>query len=162
MLEPVLHNYAFGLECTKLLVDDVPDDQMSRQPAGIVNHPAWTLGHFVYASNFAAVLLGLESTAPRAWTKLFGKGTTPLEDRSKYPTKDELIAALDRQHARVAEALANADPALFGQPMPNDEFREIMPTIGDGLGYLLVAHEANHLGQLSAWRRAMGMPPVLE
>ena len=42
--------------------------------------------------------------------------------------------------------------------MPNQEFRQIMPTIGDGLGYLLVAHEANHLGQLSAWRRAMGMP----
>ena len=59
----------------------------------------------------------------------------------------------------MSDALAAADPAQFEREMPDEEFRQIMPTVGDGLAYLLVSHEATHLGQLCAWRRAMGMEP---
>ncbi len=45
--------------------------------------------------------------------------------------------------------------------IPDEEFGQIMPTIGDGLGYLVVSHKATHLGQLRAWQTALGMASVL-
>jgi hypothetical protein len=161
MLKSLLHNYAFNLTYAQMLVGEIPDEEMAGQPEGIVNHPAWTLGHLGYASDYAAILLGLEGTTPQPWVELFGRGTTPVDDRTKYPPKEEMLAALEQQHARVADAISKADPALFEQPTANEEFRQIMPTVGDGLAYLLVSHEATHLGQVSAWRRAMGKPSVL-
>jgi hypothetical protein len=39
-------------------------------------------------------------------------------------------------------------------------WKEIMPTVGIALPYLLLVHENQHLGQLSAWRRVLGLPAV--
>jgi len=36
----------------------------------------------------------------------------------------------------------------------------VLPTRGDLLAHILTTHEATHLGQLSAWRRQLGFPPV--
>ncbi len=41
-----------------------------------------------------------------------------------------------------------------------ERFRKLMPTLGDGMTFLLTGHFWMHLGQLSAWRRACGMPPL--
>lgn len=157
MLKSVLHNYAFNLEYAKMLADD----QTCTQPAGIKNHPAWTIGHLAYASSYAAVLLGLEPAVPANWAELFGRNVSPVDDRSTYPSKEELMQAIERQHVRVSEALTTADPTLLDGETPDEEFRQIMPTVGDALGYLLVLREATHLDQLCAWRRAMKMGAVL-
>lgn len=47
-------------------------------------------------------------------------------------------------------------------PTPNEDFRQIMPTLGNALVFILWAHEAVHVGQLTSWRKAMGLPPVME
>ena len=65
-------------------------------------------------------------------------------------------------HERVAEAVANADPAIFAKEYPDEGTRKYFPTIGDFVDYLLSAHEANHIGQVAAWRRAMGLPSNAE
>ena len=43
---------------------------------------------------------------------------------------------------------------------PFDSMAETLPTLADLLSYLLSTHEAMHLGQLSAWRRQLGLPAV--
>ncbi len=161
MLPSVLHNYAFNLSYTQMLYGDLPDERMAEQPSGIVNHPAWTLGHLVTGSAFAVRLCGGEPELPEGWMEKFGRGSTPVDDRAAYPSKAVLLGGLEALHEQVSTALADVDPALFGQPLPDEEFAQIMPTIGDGLTFILVAHEATHLGQVCAWRRAIGLPSVL-
>ncbi len=161
MLRSVLHNYAFNLSYTQMLYGDLPDERMAEQPAGIANHPAWTLGHLVVASTFGVRLAGGQPELPEGWMEKFGRGSTPTGDRAAYPSKAEMLGGLEALHEQVSTALANADPALLRQPTPDEEFRQLMPTIGDGLTYLLVSHEATHLGQICAWRRAIGLPSVL-
>ncbi len=161
MRDSVLHNYAFNLSYLKMLVDDIPQDQMADQPAGMVNHPAWTLAHLVTGSEFAASLLGLEPSISEDWRERFGRGSTPVADLAVHPPKDEALAELQRQHNRVAEALRAADGEFLARQTPDEEFRQVMPTLGDALAYILVAHEATHLGQIIAWRRLKSLPPVL-
>lgn len=161
MHRAVLHNYAFNLSYANMLLADIRNDQMCLQSGGVANHPAWTLGHMASGSEFAALLLGLEPALPNDWRERFGRGSTPVETASAYPSKEELMAMLEKQHLRVSDAMKSVDLEFLRKPTPDDAFREIMPTVGDGLQYLLVAHEATHLGQLSCWRRTMGLPSVL-
>ena len=40
-------------------------------------------------------------------------------------------------------------------------FTKHMPALLDIVVFMCINHEAMHLGQLSAWRRAMGLPSAL-
>jgi hypothetical protein len=49
---------------------------------------------------------------------------------------------------------------LLATEFPNPEYRAFFPTIGDAAFYLMAFHEGWHLGQLSTWRRAIGLGGV--
>ena len=157
----LLFTYRANVAHVTALVSDLTDEQMVQQPHGLVNHPTWTLGHLAAVSHVVAMVLGSESTFPEEWTELFNAagGVPRGGDISAFPSKDRLLAELTAQHTRVAEAMANADPAFLAGEHPSEKMRKRFPTIGDFVTYLTSAHEANHIGQLAAWRRAMGFAP---
>ena len=156
MREHALFTYRFNLGHVESLVKDLTDEQMVSQPNGVVNHPAWTLRHLASSSNFLATTLGLESGTPAEWDAR--ADGVPSGNASDFPSKDELLAALKAQHERVAEAVSNADPALFAKDS-DEQMRSYFPKVGDLVDYMLTAHEGTHIGQISAWRRAMGLKP---
>ena len=157
MIQYVLHVYDMNLGFAKRLVGDLSDDQMCAQPHGVVNHPAWSLGHLAVAADRVATLLGLSSELPAGWESTFKTGGTPSPDKNVFPVKDEILRVLAAQHARVAEALSTADAAALAQPHPNEKRRDHFPTVGDFAIFLVTGHEMDHLGQIAAWRRAMGL-----
>ena len=157
MREHLLFTYKFNLGHLESIVKDLTDEQMVQQPHGVVNHPAWTLCHLASASNHTGVALGLESTFPADWEAAAKTGGVPVADSLQYPSKQALLGELKKQHERVAEAVANADPAVFAKEFPDEKTRKVFPKMGDFVDYLLSAHEAGHIGQLAAWRRAMGL-----
>lgn len=160
MIQHLLFAYEMNLKQAVRIVDDVAEEQMAAQPSGLVNHPAWTLGHLGATSDALAGMLGLPSTFPEAWRDSFRMGGIPSGDGSAYPSKAELVAHLRAQHERVAQAVAAADAEQLGQPPPNPRLRERFATVGDFAAVLLTNHEANHIGQLATWRRAMGLGPA--
>ena len=157
----LLFTYRANLAHVTALVSDLAEEQMVQQPHGLVNHPTWTLGHLAAVSNVVGVILGSESAFPEDWKELFkaSGGVPPGGDASAFPSKDRLLAELTAQHTRVAEAVANADSAFLAREYPAEKMRKRFPTIGDFVNYVMSAHEANHIGQLVAWRRAMGFVP---
>jgi hypothetical protein len=161
MLQYVLHVYAMNLGFAKRLVGDLSDEQMCAQPHGVVNHPAWSLGHLAVSADHLGKLLGLGSDLPAGWGDTFKTGGTPSADKSLFPGKDEILRVLAQQHARIAQAVTAADPAALAGPHPNEKSRAHFPTVGDYAIFLMTAHEMDHLGQIAAWRRAMGLgaPP---
>ncbi len=160
MIQHVTHLYGLNLGFARALVRDVAPEQMVAQPHGVVNHPAWTLGHLTMAADSLAACLGLERQAPAGWDRTFATGGTPSGELAAYPSQAELLAALTTQHERNTAAARQADPALFGRPHPDEKRRERFPTIGDIAIFLMTSHEMDHLGQLAAWRRAMGLGPA--
>ena len=158
MLDQVLFTYRFNLDHINHLVADLSDDQAVQQPHGLLNHPRWTIGHLAFGSNYAAGFLGLESTFAPAWGDLFMPGATISSDGSTYPSTTELLTALKAQHERVAGAIAKAPQSLFAQECTDEFLRDHFPTIGNFLGYIMTAHEGDHIGQLACWRRAMTLP----
>jgi hypothetical protein len=157
VLQHVLHVYAMNLGFATRMVKDLSDDQMCAQPHGVVNHPAWSLGHLAVSSDHLGKVLGLSSDLPAGWSEIFKTGGTPSADRSVFPPKAEILSVMAQQHARIAQAVSSADPAALAQPHPNEKSRRHFPTLGDYAVFLMTAHEMDHLGQIAAWRRAMGL-----
>ena len=157
MLEHVTYLYKFNLQFAKTLVKDLSVEQMVQQPNGVVNHAAWSLGHLVSSADHLGQFVGLESALPSEWEETFKTGGIPSSDASLYPSKSDLLTQLETQHERNSTAVSAMDPARFTEPHPNEKVREHFPTVGDMVVFLMTSHEMDHLGQVAAWRRAMGL-----
>jgi hypothetical protein len=162
MIEPLISSYTRTLDYAKRLVADLPQDRMDAQPiAGkAMNHATWVIGHLARSADGTAALFGLEPLSPPEWSEAFGNTSKPAPTGTPSPSKEVLISALEKAHARVIEALRKAGPAVLTQPTPVERLKARFPTIGDALMLYMAYHEAVHLGQLSAWRRAQGLPSV--
>ncbi len=150
----ISHEYA--IDCVK----DVPDERLAEQPAGVVNHAAWTLGHLVWGCHQDLVELGGVSDLPESWTTLFGTGSTPQAEREVYPDRETLVASLHGARAALVAALERAGPDGMERAVSVEMIRPYLPTVGHLVTQIVVAHTAYHVGQLSIWRRAMGFGGV--
>ena len=157
MLDHVIHLYGFNLNYAKTLVGDLSAEQMVEQPAGVVNHPAWSLGHLCVSADHLSTTLGAESRLPDGWADTFKTGGVPAGGLADHPSKDELITTLAMLHDRAIEVVKATDPAELEKPHPNEGTRKYFPTVGDVVIFLMTGHEMDHLGQIAAWRRAMGL-----
>lgn len=162
MIDLLLSYYERNADYARRLVADVTDAQWCAQPANIPNHAAWVIGHLAQVADKATgnFTLGLERQFPPQWEELFHGKSHPTADRAAYPDKPALLAAYESGHARVAEALGKLDDSVLAKPTPHEGFGQRFPTIGVALLHTMVGHECVHLGQLSAWRRALGLPGV--
>lgn len=143
------------------LVADLDEQAMVRQPLqGVtLNHAAWVLAHLsVYGPLLARILRDepIEDPADHP----FGRNSRPLPDPAAYPSRDELLRRFCEGYDEAVEALACAGQAVFSRPAPLERWRGRFPTVAAMPAHFLVQHNAVHLGQLSAWRRACGLPPV--
>ena len=158
MRNHILGIYAHTLEQVERVCDGIPDARLAEIPHEGSHHAAWVIGHLAIASDMAGKFLGVEAGVPEAWGGWCMPGTGAQDDRDQYPSKDELLETLKKAHAVVAPAFEGASDELLASEMPNEEYREFFPTIGMLAVYMLAHHESYHLGQLSTWRRAIGMP----
>lgn len=158
MIDIILRIAERNLQYAKVHLEDIDESKWCVQPSGVINHPAWIVGHIACSYDMLAGMLQLPPALPTEWGKLFGWGSTPVSDRALYPSKQALLDALDRQHKRLADAVAKARPETLARPIEDEMLRRILPTVGDCVCSILTSHEAIHLGQLGAWRLAMGMP----
>ena len=142
------------------LIGDIPDERMVEQPLPNVNHPAWILGHLAWSTDRARQNLDLPPEFPAEWTTLFGFGSKPSASRGDYPPRDELVAAVERGFERLREQVASATPEQLGRPSPYPQTKDQLPAVADVLTVLLTGHLGVHLGQLSMWRRMIGLPPL--
>ncbi|MFH5803782.1 DinB family protein [Alienimonas sp. DA493] len=151
------------------LATDLTEEQLALRPQPGLNPPVWILGHVAVVGNFAlTVLRGLGVDAMPVdlpgWRENFGIGSEPLVYAEDFtpPSGDELRAAVKETHDRALAAAERVPAAALDEPLGPDLERLAarFPRYGDLLTHALTTHDAVHWGQLSAWRRAAGLPPI--
>ncbi len=157
----ILNQYNFGRGYLDLLINDIPDDRMAEQPGQVINHPAWHLGHLIFTTDNFLKIIGGESNVPANYKDLFGAGTTPTSDRSKYPSKTELISQLDDRRKLLASSFEKAPAEVLSNPNPFARALSVMPTVGHFVVFGMLQHEFGHLNQIATWRAAAGMVQAL-
>lgn len=161
MRQAIIHASQVNLGLFRLLLDGVPDDKKTHQPAGINNHPVWQVGHLATSANSAGKLLGLDPLVSEAYPGLYGIGSEPVDDPSKYASREELMSLCERNYAEVYTAFESASDDVLAADLPTDRLKERFGTTGNFVTFLLTAHIGFHAGQLSSWRRAIGLGSVL-
>jgi hypothetical protein len=160
VIAEVLNSYSLTLDYLRRLIDDAPDDVLATQPAGVVNHPLWTIGHLVFSAQMIGGEVGLASWLPDDWASRYGTGSIPVADRREYPSSELLLGQLSDAEHRLGERLRALGDEAMQQPLPDIRYREMFPTIGHAIAHVLAAHTAAHIGQTIVWRRAMGFGPM--
>jgi uncharacterized damage-inducible protein DinB len=160
MFETEITQNRFLLGYCQNLVIDLPDERLTEQPLPNVNHPAWILGHLTNTFDVVTGMLGGEKKLDAAWNEKFGRMSKGTAVRSDYPSKEELLAKLlERAQAFHVMASGMSEEKL-NEPNPNPRMKDAMPRTEDLVAFLMTGHFATHLGQLSAWRRMIGLPPL--
>ncbi len=159
----------------RLLVG-IPADTFARfaRPGGVVvqsNHPAFVFGHLaLYPGKAATALAAVGVTAARSipaapdgWDALFKNGAPCVDDATgtTYPPMRTITDYFYASYNAAIAVIAEATDAQLGAPNPTEgPMRERFPIVGGMLAFYLSGHAQNHFGQLSAWRRMMGLPPA--
>jgi len=158
--------YRFHLVYAAKLVEDLDPEQMVTVPGpGHENHPAFTLGHLCAGASMVAEDFTITPDLPPGWAELFGRAgpndrRLPDTDAEKYPPKSELLAELERQHEHALAGLERASTEQLATPQ-RWRLGLWLPTTRDAAMFMCITHEALHLGQLAAWRRAMKLPAAM-
>jgi len=105
-------------------------------------------------------LLGGTKTLSPEWSALFNPGSKLTAVRGNYPSRDELVQSLEERFETARKLAAAATPEQVSAPTPNPRLKDKLPRVGDVITLLLTGHLGMHLGQLSAWRRMIGLPPL--
>ena len=161
MIPELVGSFDRSLAFMRGLIADLSDQEMVLQPPGAPNHAAWTLGHVIHSCQAIAGELGVAPWLPDDWEARFGYGSAPAAAADSGDSgKVALLAALADAAERLRTVLLAIDESRLKDPLPDEKARKILPTLGDALLQVISAHTAFHAGQLSAWRRAIGRPPV--
>ncbi|WP_428939369.1 DinB family protein [Fontivita pretiosa] len=157
-MNPTLHSFAYCLDFLRDQVADVSAADMVAHPKGIVNHPAWIIGHLTYVFEMLGGAIGLPPWLPQEWAGRYGPGSVPVTDSAAYPTKENFLAILHDAQSRLTRAVEALPEARMDEPFPDESYRDVFPTIRHALTQVLVGHTAYHIGQITVWRSAMGLP----
>ena len=166
-MEPILHSFAYSLDYLRDLIADVPEESMSEQPNGIVNHPAWTIGHLVFISQEIGGVIGVEPWLDNDWERQFGPGSNPVHkpahEQGRYQdalSKADLLAALYTAQTKLISAINKLTDAQLDAMFPDPTYADVFPSVRHALTQVLIGHTAFHIGQISVWRRAMNLAPI--
>lgn len=150
------------------LLKDVLPDRFARRPkvGGVMihtNHPAFVYGHLAFMHPWMASLLVTDGShgvaVPAGYEALFKDGVECRDDPDGtiYPPMKEITDAFFSTFDRLCMlTAATPDEALSG-PTPDAKARAFMPTVGAAAVFMLNSHVMMHMGQVSVWRRCMGL-----
>jgi len=122
------------------------------------SHILWLLGHVTMSAEYyIGGRVGLVPQAPKEWGALFGMGSKPVADASKYPAYAELRGHAIGAHARLAERIAALSEETMLEPMPNDfSLKAFAPNVDAFLSFGQL-HSTYHLGQVTMLLKAQGL-----
>lgn len=127
------------------------------------NHPAWAYGHLALYSSRCMDMLGQPqgvAARPAGWDDLFKNGTECRDDPAGtiYPAMEAISSHYLNGYKALLAALPGVADDVFSKPNPAEgRMKELLPTVGGMVTFLLTGHPMSHLGQVSAWRRFMGL-----
>lgn len=147
------------------MLKDIKPEQFGRLARGVhSNHPAWVYGHLsLYPDRMAEMIDRKDLARPdERFTRLFANKTESVDDAGGtiYPPMKEIVDRFFTLTDAVMAAVAETPDEVFGRQITGDSMADRLPTVGSRVNFLLGSHAMSHLGQVSAWRRFMGLGPV--
>lgn len=129
------------------------------------NHPAWICGHLSLYPALALRFLKLDdaqAAVPDTYSALFAPGTECVDDAdgTRYPLMSDLVERFRNSYDTALDLVEQVDDSALDLPVEESPYRDFMSNAGQAAMVLLGGHVSFHLGQISTWRRCMGLGPA--
>ena len=153
------------------LLEGVSAEQFARFPVADgkainTNHAAFVYGHLsIYPKTILGVL-GKDSSSieiPAKFTDLFMHGVDCQDDPNGdiYPPMDEIVSYFNKAHDVLIDAINEIDDETLNAVFTGDDwYVDFAQTPASLCIFMLHDHYMFHLGQMSAWRRCVGLGPA--
>lgn len=153
----------------ELLLKDITPAQFARKPVGAggkaidTNHPAFVYGHLATYPARMLEVCGLDqklAPVPAGFDDLFAAGKECRDDPEGriYPPMGAITSAMLTGYRTAVAEVAKLPDERLSVPNPREgRMREMFPTLEGMLVFYVASHPMMHLGQVSAWRRCMGL-----
>ena len=159
-----------NLAYAERLLKGIPAQLSARKPVvnGTLiecNHPVFVFGHLAIYPSQLAQMAGISSDGlevPERYGSLFQMGSPCQDDPDGtiYPSLVEVSERFFSGMRAVLERLPEVSQQGMDAPLEHPGRRERFGTVGAFTAYVLLAHPQSHLGQVSVWRRCMGLGPA--
>lgn len=170
--QSVARTGGMGLFLAEQMLKDVKPEQFARKPVVggktiETNHPAFIYGHLATYPAKLLTMLGLDAGAaavPAEFGELFsaGKECRDDPDGTIYPSMETITGAFFRGYKSLFEQIQEVPDAKFADPTPLEgRIKAALPTLAELAPFLGASHIMLHMGQMSAWRRCVGLGPVM-
>jgi hypothetical protein len=165
--ETIATSCEMGIKYGERLATGIPPEQFARlaAPGGVSvqsNHPSFVYGHLsLYPVRILQALgastVGFEPT--EEFLKVFDRTCQCVDDPQGtiYPPMEAVLQQYRSSYTAAAQAIRNADLNLLAAENTNEAMRARFPSQAAMFNFYLSGHVMMHLGQISAWRRMMGM-----
>ena len=153
----------------KMLKDIRPEQfAILASPGGVQvesNHPAFVYAHLGLYPARVLTFMGQDVSKLQAPAGLeLCKAGEPCKhdpEGTIYPKMSVIVDHFFKSHDLVMNLLPGIDDSVFSQDMQDERARQYFPKVGMGVTFMMTSHIMNHLGQVSAWRRMMGLPGAM-
>ncbi len=160
-----------SLSYAQRMLKDVTAEQFARfaAPGGQIvtsNHAAFVFGHLsLYGARIVDQLGGDAASlaAPHSFETVFSRDAQCVDDveGTLYPAMSVVTEHFFRSYESAKAALmAASDDALQRENPMEGRMRELFPTMASMHAFYVGGHMMMHLGQVSAWRRMLGLAPA--
>jgi len=131
------------------------------------NHGAFVIGHLSIYPKMILGILGLDDSAivnPPKFEELFLHGVECVDDANGdvYPSMDVIVKHFHSAHETVIKVIQGLDDEALNAAFTGDDwYVEFAQTPAALCVFMLHDHYMFHLGQMSAWRRCVGLGPAM-
>lgn len=155
-----------SLGYAKRLLKDITSEQFARfasvgDQQVVSNHASFVYGHLALYGPRVLEQLGHDApVVPAKFEEVFSQTATCVDDPdgSIYPAMAEVTELFFSSYEAAGKAILATPDATWQQPNPGSgRIVELFPTLGSMQNFYVGGHVMMHMGQLSAWRRMMGL-----
>lgn len=136
----------------KNVISGIDEEAAHKKIEGSPNHAAWIAGHLVSSRYILVNMIGMTDKEPHPELFANRKG---IQADVKYPSMDELTKGWDEIGKKLTARLSEMTEEELSNPTPFQ-----IPTGNNtlqGLAAFISHHEAYTIGQLSIFRRFLGL-----
>ena len=160
----IAHGLTLSLGYARALSEGIDADQFAHIPIPGLNHPAFCFGHLALYPNRMFGFMGMHEHQIEFPfdEELFAMGAECVEQDGRYPERDVIMNTFFKGYEHLLEVLPSVEHSVLERELPLEgRLKQMFPYVGSAIGFMAGPHVMVHLGQVSMWRRAMGMGPCM-
>jgi len=164
-----MYSVQFVVNSFKIITDhfltlfkEIPHFEIISQRYGINNHPIWLIGHLALSYDLLNEVLTGKAVMPKEWHNKFAMGSLPMPIKTLYPKNDVLIYHFLDNRNNLIDNVERLTLADLCRPCTISRYAADLPTMGDMLVHIMIAHTQYHTGQLATYRMVHQLDRVPE